>query len=198
MKKRFAILFLLFINYSGYSQVNFGVKSGINIATTKDIITFPKNRMGWYMGGLAKIPISKKFFLEPELIYSSKGYRYIDLSDGETVAMRLNYLTVPILLGYEIDHKTKVVLGTELGYLLKATNYFNKENFDATSNFPQKFDIGINIGLAYNITKSLGSEIRYSYGFKNLYQTDIMGNRRSEFKGANRVFQIGVYYLLNK
>jgi hypothetical protein len=194
MKKIINSFTFLLIGYSCYAQVIFGVKSGINIATTKDIITFPKNRVGWYIGGRSHIPIHKKLFLQPELLFSSKGYRYIDLSDGKIVAMRLNYLTVPILLGYEIDHKTKFVLGAELGYLAKAINYFNKENIDATSSFPPRFDFGLDIGLAYNITKCFGAEIRYNYGFKGLYQTDILGNRRSEVKGANRVFQIGAYY----
>ncbi|MGZ5190736.1 MAG: porin family protein [Flavisolibacter sp.] len=194
MKKFILFFFTLLILKISYGQVNFGLKSGINIATTRDLIAYPKNRLGWYVGGSVHIPIHKKIFFQPELLFSAKGYRYEDLSDGEIVAMRLNYLTVPILFGYEIDNRTKVVLGTELGYLTKAINWFNEENFDASASFPRKFDIGLAIGIAYNITRSLGAEIRYNYGFKGLYQTDISGNPRSEDKASNRAFQIGAYY----
>lgn len=193
----FSLAFSL-IGYLSYSQVSFGVKSGINIATTKDLITFPKNRLGWYAGGSSHIPIHKKLFLQPELLFSSKGYKYKDLSGGETAAMRLNYLTVPILVGYKIDHKTKFFLGPELGYLVKAINYFNKENINATNSFPKKFDVGLAIGVGYDITKYLGAEIRYVYGFKRFYQTDAVGIQRGESLAGNRVFQTGVYYILRK
>lgn len=48
-----SFFFILIFSTFSYSQVTFGVKSGINIATTKDLITFPKNRLGWYGGGLS-------------------------------------------------------------------------------------------------------------------------------------------------
>ncbi len=57
----FSICFSL-MGYGCYSQVSFGVKSGINIATTKDLIAYPKNRVGWYARAFAKIPIHKKYF----------------------------------------------------------------------------------------------------------------------------------------
>jgi len=198
MKKTLLFLLTLFATNASYSQVSFGIKTGMNIATTKDLIEFPKNRVGWYVGGFVKVQLREKLFLQPEYLFSSKGYKYVDLSNDKKVAMRLNYFNVPILVGYEIDNKTKIVLGTEIGYLVKAINRFNNENVDATSSFPHRFDIGLDIGLAYNITESLGAEIRYNYGFKNLYQIDAVGNRRGESSGGNRVFQVGVYYIFHK
>ena len=136
--------------------MSFGVKSGINIATTKDLITFPKNRVGWYVGGFSKIQIYKKFFLQPELLYSTKGYRTVNPNDNSKTVRRLNYLTAPILLGYKIDKKTSLVLGPELGYLLSAHLLFSNENFDISKNYPIKFDIGIDVGLSYKMTKNVG------------------------------------------
>lgn len=193
-----SFFFILIFSTFSYSQVTFGVKSGINIATTKDLITFPKNRLGWYGGGLIQIPFHQNLFFQPEIIYSSKGYRYIDLSDEKTVAMRLNYLSLPILIGYKIDHKTNIILGVDFDFLAKATNYFNNENFDATSSFPHRFDAGLDVGVSYKFTKNWGAEIRYNYGFKDFYQTDASGNRKSEFTAANRVFQIGAYFTFHK
>lgn len=97
--------------------------------------------------------------------------------------------------GYEIDRKTKVVIGVEFGHLLKAINVFNGENINASNSFPHKFDVGLDIGLSYNITRCFGAEIRYNYGLKGLYQTDEVGVRRSDYKAAYRVFQVGMYYL---
>lgn len=98
------IVFLL-IKYSCYSQVSFGIKSGINIATTKDINSDPKNRVGWYTGSFAQITLSKKIFLQPELLFSTKGYRYIgNLNESKKTALRLNYSN------YSVAKKSVVVL----------------------------------------------------------------------------------------
>jgi len=195
MKKVILLLLTLVIISTCYSQIKFGVKSGINIATTRDLITFPKNRLGWYGGGFSQISIHNKLFFQSEINFSSKGYRYEDLSDGKMSAMKLNYLTLPLLVGYGIDNKTKVSVGPELGYLVKAINNFNAGNVDATSSFPKKIDVGLAVGLQYDLIKSFGIEARYIYGLKTFYQTDVSGLRRSDYWAANRAFQLGIYYI---
>ena len=197
MKKNLLlILSFLLISCCGYSQVNFGVKSGINIATVKDINSDPKNRIGWYAGCSAYIPMYMKFFFQPEILFSTKGYSDIgSLNETKKTATRLNYITAPLLFGYKIDHKTSLFFGPEIGYLTSAyqkTPY--NEIFDVSHNFPVKFDIELDVGLNYKITKNAGIEIRYAYGFKNMYLTDAAGVRIGEALAGNRVFQIGGFY----
>lgn len=197
-QKYFIGLFLLLIGYVGHTQLSFGVKSGVNIATTKDLIAFSKNRVGWNAGVFATIPVSKKFFVQPELLYSTKGHRtkYQPGADSKSVT-RLNYLNLPILLGYKIDKKTCFVLGPELGYLASARlQYSNTESLDVSKNYPPKFDIGLDVGISYRVVKKIGVEVRYSFGLNTLYSVDAIGNRYSDTKGANRVFQIGITYIL--
>lgn len=197
MKQLFLLLLLFSLSTISYSQVDIGVKSGMNIATTKDLIQYPKNRIGWYCGAFARIPIYKKFFFQPELLYSSKGHKTTDLAGGEEITLRLNYINTPILFGYYIDKKTSILIGTELGYLLSARGLLsNKVRFDQTDSYPKKIDLGLDIGIAYTIYKNFGIEIRYNYGFKHMYNTDANGIRRGESLGGNRVFQIGLHYRL--
>jgi hypothetical protein len=191
-----SILFSL-AGYLGYSQVSFGVKSGINIATTKDLIEFPKNRIGWYVGGFGVIPLHKKFFLQIELLYSSKGQRTDKISGAQDKSItRLNYLNIPILFGYKIDRKTFFVLGPEIGWLTSAQLKYSGDFMNVSKNYPPKFDMAIDIGVNYMIIKKIGAEVRYSYGFNTIYTVDAVGNRNVETKGANRVFQIGLNYIL--
>lgn len=195
-KKILLSSFLLLMGYVGYSQTSFGIKSGINIATTKDIIAFPKNRLGWYAGGFATISLNKKLFLQPELLYSAKGYRYIgNLNETKKTVLRLNYITLPVLLGYKIHNNISLFLGPEFAYLLSAQNILsNNEKFNVSNNYPVKFDLSLNVGLNYKISKSLGFEIRYSNGFKTMYFADARGNRIGETLGGNRVLQIGSFF----
>lgn len=201
MKYRYSLLLqtilLLFFSYSSYSQVTFGVRSGMNIATTKNLIEHSKNRIGCYGGGVVTIPIYKKLFLQAELLYSSKGYRTDEIiGAGSKSVMRFNYLNLPILFGYRIDKKTFFVFGPEIGQLLSAQLSYSSDFFDASKGIPSKFDVGLDVGASHMVIKHLNVEVRYSFGFNTLYDVDAVGNRYGNKKGANRVFQIGLSYLL--
>ena len=66
------IFSFLFISYNfSYAQVAIAIKSGINIATVKDLVAFPKNRVGWYAGVQAKFKVSSKilFHFRPKKSY---------------------------------------------------------------------------------------------------------------------------------
>jgi long-subunit fatty acid transport protein len=199
MRKLLLTVSLSFLAYCSYSQITFGLKSGINIATTKGLLEFPKNRIGWYAGGFAMIPLNNKFFLETELLFSSKGHRTNKIIGGQDKTVtRLNFIDFPIMAAYKIDRKTFFYFGPEIGYLTSAQLIYYSEDFDFSKNYPSKFEIALDVGLMYRLFKTIGIEVRYSYGFKTLYTVDAVGNRNIEGNGGNRNFQIGFNYLLNK
>lgn len=186
---------ILIISIPTYSQVSFGIKSGMNITTTKNLIAYPKNRIGFYGGGFVTIPLDKKLFLQPELLYSTKGDKPYNEFSAPNSTLRFNYLNLPILLGYKIDHKTSLLAGPELGVLTSALlKIYKNKKFDASKNYPNKFDAALDIGISYNAIKSIGIEARYSYGFKTLSYKDDAGILHNQNGGSNRVFQIGINY----
>ncbi len=197
---RTAILFIfLFFSFQSFSQLSFGIKSGINIATTRDLIANPKNRLGLHSGCFLKIPLNKVFFLEPEFFYSSKGDKSENQVNSSKIVTRFNYLSIPLLIGYKIDTKTSFVLGPELSYLVSAQIVIQKDQIlNASKNYPSKFDIGLNMGINYEFVKNISADIRYCYGFKTMYYIDNAGNRNSSYNGGNRVFQIGILYTIKK
>jgi hypothetical protein len=178
-----------------YSQSKFSIKSGFNISTIKDLIQYPENRLGYYGGVQFAVVVKKKLLFQPEILYSSKGYKTKDLAGGRTIVMRLNYLTLPLLLGYMIDSKTKLLVGGELGYLVEAK--VNRTD-DAINSFSKRLDAGLLIGISYSLIDRIGAEIRYDYGFKGFYQNDAVGQRRGELLAGNRAFQMGIFYTLRK
>jgi hypothetical protein len=193
----FSLSLLILFSTISYGQVKFGIKSGVNIATTKNLITFSSNRIGWYGGGFAALYFAKKYFIQPELLYSSKGngshYQVGDLK----LITKFNYLNIPLLFGYKIDRRTSLVLGPEFGCLISSQLRLGDQNSDASNTYPKKFDLGLDIGLSYKFIKNAQAEIRYNYGFNTLYSVDATRTRHSEKKGANRVFQIGLNYSLS-
>jgi hypothetical protein len=189
------VLFSLISVNNCYSQISYGIKSGINIATIDNLIEFQKNRVGWYVGTFVTLDLSKKWVLEADLLYSSKGTSASKQVGPLEITSRFNYVNVPVLLGYKLHTRSSILIGPELGYLTSVRTFYGKSgNFNTSKNYPSKFDIGLATGLHISIITKLGVEFRYVYGFKTLYYVDDYGVRHSSSKGANRVFQFGVSY----
>ncbi len=180
------------------AQINFGLKSGINISTTRNIIAFPQNKLAWYGGAFMEIPLNEKLYIQLDFLYSIKGFKTkaLLISNTEYIVEKQTYLNVPILLGFNINKKTSLLFGPEPGYRIGARNLYFGNNIDVSKNYVPKFDIGLDVGLKYALTNNIGFEARYSYGFNTFYYLYASGER-GETKGANRVFQIGGKYVLN-
>ena len=199
--QKFILFVAFFLSYIiSFSQVRLGLKGGLNFATVKYInVDNSKARVGWNAGALAEIPVQDNLLIRPEVLYSSKGFAFSAVGTSSSGSVKLNYITVPVLFGYRF--KSSILAGPEFGFLRKAVSKSSGITNDMT-NFYRHFDLGFDLGLAYNVTKVFGAEIRYNYGFKDLvnvvYQNengDISGQGKN---GANRVFQIGLFYMLDQ
>lgn len=203
MKKNI-ILAIAVIAYSipVIAQVQVGVKGGINIATVKyKVVGENTASIGYNAGVLARVRITQDFFLQPEAQYSLKGYRYNTNSSSGTGTTRLNYFTVPLLAGFNIGDKFQGLIGPEFGFLASANSVFAGEKHKINGLF-EHFDWGLDLGATYKITKALGAEVRYNFGFRGLIKGIVVdengGLTGSTKDGANRVFQAGLYYLFVK
>lgn len=202
MKKFIFCILFLFSCILSYSQVQLGIKGGLNLATVRYINTDnSKARIGWNAGALAEIPVQDNILIRPELLYSSKGFAFSARGTSSAGSVRLNYIAVPALFGYRPNSKSEILLGPEFGFLHKAVTKSSGITDDITGSF-RHFDIGFDLGLAYNITKEFGAEVRYNYGFKDLVNVVYMndnGNISGQGKnGANSVFQVGIYYMISQ
>lgn len=195
-----AIIALYNVSAHAQAQVDFGLKTGVNINTVKyrnsDV---EMASIGYHAGALAQITVSDRFFIRPEVQYSVKGYRFPAMGSDGSGNLRFHYVAIPLLAGFPIGNKFGFLIGPEIGFLLKAKSKFSSGTTDVSKNF-QKFDWGLDLGGMYKITKELGVEVRYNYGFRGLIKgitTDENGNPTGSNKdGANRVFQAGLFYML--
>jgi hypothetical protein len=193
MKKITLLVLTCLICIISFSQTRLGVKGGLNIAKAKNLTASPQERYSFHAGVNFQRALVKKFFLQPELLYSSKGHSFTSDFASSDGANRLNYFSIPVLLGYRVDDKLAILFGPEFNYLLKSAVRYDRSVTDFTTQYP-RFDAGVDLGVAYKITKKLSAELRYYYGFNTLYYTDFAGVKHDEIKGANRTFQAGVTY----
>ena len=103
--KKTAISFLsLFLILTAKAQeVHFGLKGGLNIAQLHfdDNQISSDSKIGLHLGVLAHIHASKKWAVQPELLYSLEGAQKVGNS---ATNYNLNYLNVPVLLQYMFDN----------------------------------------------------------------------------------------------
>ena len=141
----FALVFSLYtFSVSAQSQVDFGVKGGVNL-TFFDVIEgdFGPNAqvdVGYYGGVFADFKMEDGFHIQPEVLY-------IGISD-------FRFLNVPIYLKYDIKYNFHILVGPSL-------NYF----FDF---FTNKFKVRADITLAYDLSDRLDLHMKYTLGFEEL------------------------------
>jgi hypothetical protein len=193
MRKAFVILIALFFINSSYAQVRFGLKAGGNLANI-DGFDKTKMKLGLSAGPALQIKLANLFFLQTELLYSIKGTRSDSMQNSDA-KLNLNYINLPILIGYRAAPNFSIKLGPEIGRLLSAKSETNGTTKDLTD-FYQSFDFGADLGLAYTF-KKVALDLRYNYGFKDLLErANGTGTQGGSDDVSNRVLQFSLTYYI--
>ena len=155
-----------------------------------------QGRPGGYAGFSFKIDLPNQLYFQPELLYSIRGYRFPPSNFNTGGRVSFGYITVPLLAGYKVSNNFSIMAGPELGYLIRARSHFDGTTVDVIQNFRRKFNVDADAGAAWNITKELSLEARFSFGVTPLFrgvQTDENGNEIGNIRdGFHRVLQVGL------
>ncbi|HEX9513565.1 MAG TPA: porin family protein [Puia sp.] len=210
----FPTLLVLCLSNSVFSQENaeknnddlaprIGLKGGLSIATlikTNDNNFSSTPLYGFNGGGVLQLPLGKIISLQPEVLFSQKGYRATGtgLTGDYNYRRYLNFLDIPLLLRINASKSLGIVVGPQYSYLLAthtkfnsgATSYeqtVNNENDNITKNI-----FGGVIGLDINLDNNVFIYGRYTIDFKNNN-----GDGTSSTPAyKNQVIQIGLGVLL--
>ena len=179
--------------FTNAQETRFGVKGGLNISTVVGgDVENTKSLVGFHVGGFAEIHIVQRFFIQPELLFSTQGTK-VDGPFGGDADFKLNYLNIPVLAKYYIvDKKFSVEAGPQLGVLLSA-----KAEDEDIKDFTRSVDFGFNIGAGYNFTDNLSVGLRYTIGLSSVYDTPDDFEEFVDFEDLsvrNSVFALSVGY----
>lgn len=207
----------------------FGLKGGVNFADIagKDLHDEDHDyRLSWHAGVAVNIRHreSQVFSVQPELIYSRKGYQ----NTGKPVEVRnavnnlvyteqeggpvaLHYLDLPVMLNFR---KGIVVfeIGPQLSYLVAMENEATVTRTFSDGSVlvlpsPRRFDkeqvhktdIGIGTGLRLETPNGIGFGLRFNQGFIKLSNSENpAANRAPAPEGRNQCFQLFASYLIPK
>lgn len=195
--KRFSAVLVLVVLCAGlsFSQVGFGIKGGVNFANTGgvDALAGSKALTGFAAGGYLEFNVPFLFTIQPEVLYSQKGFTAEQNVLGYDVKAtgHFNYLEIPVLLKFSLPVpivKPSLYAGPAMGILLSA-----KEKAEVTGLATQESDVkdstastdwGFVIGASANIAV-ITVDIRYTMGVATL-------DKSGQTKVFNRVFSIMV------
>ncbi|MFN8251721.1 MAG: porin family protein [Ferruginibacter sp.] len=200
------------------AQTSFGIQAGVInsnwkgealqslnslVDLTKGYIT-TKSKTGFTAGAYATIPVGERFFVEPGISYTQKGYTMqgdlkIDvlnfLGANASANVESHYIDVPLLLKAEVAKGLSIYAGPQVSFLAKSNLHVRagllgislyNDKLDITDQF-NKVDMGLSGGLAYTFNNGISFKAGYDHGLSKLDKND-------NFKAYNRALKFTVGY----
>lgn len=174
MKAKYLILTLFLASAAGTTkiaaqedlrdQLGMGLKIGANSANVYDTKSEDfdnEARLGLAFGGYLSIPLGKVVGIQPEIMYSQKGYKAtgsILIADYE-YTRKTDYIDVPLQLQIKPASFVTILVGPQYSFLIKKGYDF--ESGSITSNQQKEIEdvdirnniLGAVVGVDFNISR---------------------------------------------
>ena len=172
-------LFFATVAFAQGSQ--FGLKGGVNISTIQWDIpnTSFDHRIGFYVGLLNHIHLSRQWAVQPEIQYSTEGVKQTVTSGVYT--WKTDYVNIPVMLQYMFDNGFRIEAGPQLGLMVSSDD--NDDIFKSTN-------VGVGFGLNYLTHSGVGIGGRYVLGLSKI-------NEAAAAEAKSRNIQLGLFYMFN-
>lgn len=156
--------------------VSFGFKAGTNYSNVydeqgNDFVA--DSKFGLAVGGFVAIPFGKFVGIQPEILFSQKGFKSTGTYLGSTYSMTrtTDFIDVPLLFAVKPISQVTLLFGPQFSYLLEQRDEFTGGNISSTQQ--QEFnndDITKNImaltgGVDFNV-ESLVLGVRAGWDIK--------------------------------
>ena len=167
----------------------FGVRGGVNFfnfggedASNNDYT----NRAGFHAGVYTNLFLGSRIAIEPGVYYSVKGSQNDNFADTRSV---LNYVDVPLLLRFYVADGLNIFGGPQASFLVSSR--FEGDFFGTTYTYDTeaitKTDLGVVVGVGYNLPKGLNLQGSYDFGTSPVFKD-------SDAKIYNRGFKVSLGY----
>lgn len=180
--------------------ISFGIKGGANFS---NIVKSGSNNFrtgyltGYNAGLFINIPLINRLSFEPELLYSTKGFKTAEegLFLNRTFSQTTSWIELPLLAKIWITPTFNLILGPQVSFLTKTTNKYEgtftgieRTSYEEdTDNFKNTI-VGGTIGVGIDITDNLSINGRYAI---DLQKNNENGNSEiPEFR--NQVWAVGL------
>jgi len=192
MKTKLAIMAVALLTMQAASaQFRLGAKAGANLVKVNGKSFKDEFRYGYHVGGFAEIGLTRdrKLSLQPEVLFnqysttldSSFKSVYQNVINSSQSHVKLNYLSIPILLNYKLIGPIYLQAGPAFSILMDQNRSFLQNGGDAF----KKGDFSMIGGAQIRLAKLYLSG-RYAIGLANINDID------NKDKWKSQVIQLGV------
>jgi hypothetical protein len=191
MKTKLSVLLACVVfAQTAMAQLNLGVKAGANISKIDGRSFKDEFRYGYHLGAFAEIGLGGKLSLQPEVLFNQYQTKvdtafhaiyqnaFRDASSGD---IKLNYLSVPIVLDYKLGNILSLQAGPQFGVLMNKDKNLLENGKEAFQNG----DFSLLGGAQINISK-LRLTGRYIVGLNNINDID------DQEKWNSQAFQVSL------
>jgi hypothetical protein len=197
MKLLFTLLTAILIASTAVAQhgntptghVSIGIKGGVNLYNIHNDNNIKyDSKVGYNFGLLGHIHLNKSFAIQPELVYSAQGAKY--MANNTTTNYNLSYINMPVLVQYMFDNGLRLQAGPQVGLLIAAKSKTGSTTIDTKEDF-KPIDFALSIGAGYIFPPiGLGIDVRYNHGLSNI-------NDIGDVTSTNRGLQLGLFYIFS-
>lgn len=163
-------LAVLFLAQVSFAQFSIGVKAGLNLTKIDGKSFRDEFKTGYHLGGFMNLPIGGGLGIQPEVLFNQYQTRTTDnLSSAVQPALdgnsdiKLNYLSIPLLLTYRLGGLISLQAGPQFGVLIDKSKNTVQNGQDAF----KKGDFSMLGGVQLNLLK-LKLTGRYFVGLNNI------------------------------
>lgn len=196
MKKVILLMAGIAMFSAASAQLKYGAKAGLNLANIAGDMPNTKMKIGFHLGGFAKIPVAESFTVQPELLLSTQGTKTEFSYEGIESDSKLNltYINIPVMAQYNHESGFFAETGPQFGFLVSAKSKTDEGKVDAKDGL-KTFDMGWGIGAGYLTKSNFGFNARFNFGLSNIAKTE---EGDGDGKAKNSVIQVGVFYVLGE
>jgi hypothetical protein len=180
---------------------HFGVKIGTNYSNVYDSEGEDfeaDSKFGWAMGAFLTLPIGKYFGIQPEVLYSQKGFKGSGtlLGSSYSFTRTTTHIDVPLFLAIKPIENLTLLIGPQYSYLSKQKDEFTNalvttaqekefENDDIRKNM-LCFGIGVDLNIKnvvlgarsnWDVQKNNGDGTSTTPRYKNVWYQFTFGYR---------------------
>ena len=181
-------------------QFTFGPKIGVDYTHFWGKNVYHGGQLNYQAGVFMEYRFTNRFSIAPEVVFAAQGGKYDvkDYNDGDgyfdaKFTENVNYINIPVMFKYYVTPALSIDLGPQLGINVysKYTVESKDKNLNINETLDQKddtktIDVGVGLGLTYNITNDVFVQGRYTLGL-----TDVFDKSWDTGKNGNAQIAIG-------
>ena len=181
-------------------QFTFGPKIGVDYTHFWGKNAYHGGQLNYQAGLFMEYRFTSSFSIAPEVVFAAQGGKYEvkDYNDGDgyfdaKFTENVNYINIPVMFKYYVTPALSIDLGPQLGINVysKYTVESKDKHLNIKETIDQKddtkaIDVGVGLGLTYNITNDVFVQGRYTLGL-----TDVFDKSWDTGKNGNAQIAIG-------